>query len=219
MCVYDQSADKVQDICQTIEQLERDLEKGDELVKCGSCYGDFNLFTRPDEIYQCSDGGSAGATTCGEDKHSGELKYPMCFWKAKKQQPETKCETVTDVEYELSNPSKKSEGDNMLLDCGFCEDLNLFEGYWEPPTLVTMPAEIDGCDWDHPADRCKNNESKKQNKGNDDDDDDDYYYPMCIWDRKKDEGKSKCQKVSKLNSLKKDEYLAGCDYCENILFL
>ena len=207
MCMYDSSADKIKDKCQTVEQLERDLEKGDELVKCGACYGDFNLFTRPDTIDQCADD-SIGMVPCGTDKHSGELKYPICMWDASKNEPKSKCDTTSKIAYKLGkNTSRKSQGD-MLLDCGFCDDMNLFEGYWEPPV---PPAKImEGCDW-NVMDTCTNGSEKKS--------DVDDYYPMCIWDSKKVQGKSTCQKVSKLNSLKKHEYLSRCGYCEDDILL
>ena len=35
--------------------------------------------------------------------------------------------------------------DDMLLACGFCDEINFFEGYWEPPV---PPIEIDECDGD-----------------------------------------------------------------------
>ena len=102
------------------------------------------------------------------------------------------------MEYQLAEKIEKDE-DDMLLACGFCDEINFFERYgWEPPV---PPAEIDGCDWDT-MDTCIDHEDR---------------YPMCIWDDKKRERKSKCEKVSKLNSMKSDEYLVGCGYCEDIV--
>ena len=105
--------------------------------------------------------------------------------------------------------------DNILLGCGFCNEVNLFQDYgWEPPPEVLPPDEVeDGCDW-NVMDTCDDKKKKSKSKKKDDDDD---RYPMCIWDENKGEGKSKCQKVSKLDSLKGHEYLAGCGYCEDVL--
>ena len=214
--MYDASNDKVKDKCQTVERLERDLSKGDELVKCGPCYGDFNIYMRPDNIDQCSGNDDRTGTMvvpCGTDKKTGELKYPMCMWDASKREPKSECETVSKVEYDLAKSRSKKKGDDdvdMLLDCGFCDDLNLFEEYWEPFPRK-LPAEIDGCDWDI-MDTCTDDGKSATGK-------DDNYYPMCIWDDKKGEGKSKCEKVSKLNSMKKHEYLVGCGYCEDLLLV
>ena len=212
MCMYDRSADKIKDKCQTVDQFEHGLEKGDELVKCGACYGDFNIFTRPDNINQCSDD-SIGMVPCGADKRTGEMKYPICMWDASKKEPKSKCETASKHESHLSKQSKKSQGD-MLLDCGFCSELNLFEGYgWEPSSVPPVKIE-GGCDWEM-MDVCRNDGSEKNEEG----DVNDRYYPICIWDGKKGEVKSKCEKVSKVHSLKgKHEYLVGCGYCENLLF-
>ena len=213
MCIYDRSADTARDMCLTIEQFERDLAKGDELIKCGPCYGNFNLFTRLNDIDECS-AVSSGVVPCGTEK-DGEMKYPMCFWDASKNEPISKCDTIPTFRRDLAKRSKKStkkgkkndeDEDDMLLGCGFCDEMNLFEGYWEPPA---PPTEIHECDWNI-MDTC-NDGSKKKKKNTDD------YYPMCIWDGKKGEYKSKCQKPSKLNSMKKDEYLAGCGYCEDAM--
>ena len=197
MCMYDRSADKAEDKCQTVEDFERDLAKGDELIKCGGCYGTFNIFPRVDDVDECSAVGT-DVIPCGTEKKNGEWKYPMCIWDASKNEPKSKCETLSKMEYHLTKKSEKGE-DDMLLACGFCDKINFFEKYgWKPPV---PPAEIDGCDWDT-MDTCKDQDNR---------------YPMCIWDDKKRERKSKCEKVSKLNSMKSDEYLVGCGYCEDIV--
>ena len=126
MCIYDTSKDKVEDKCQSVEKLERDLSNGDELLKCGACYGDFNIFTRPDDINECS-AVDDGAVPCGTDKKKDESKFPMCVWDGKKKEPRSVCGTVSKVEKELLKKNRK-HGD-ILLDCGFCDELNLFEGY------------------------------------------------------------------------------------------
>ena len=34
---------------------------------------------------------------------------------------------------------KAADQCDVLLDCGFCDELNLFEGYWEPPAGGISP--------------------------------------------------------------------------------
>ena len=202
--MYDASKDEAKDECQTVEQLEKNLSKNanDEVIKCGACYGDFNIFTRPNDINECfGDVGGLVVVPCGTDK-DGELKYPTCIWDGSKRRPDSKCETRTKLIQDLDK--KKDDGD-ILLDCGFCDELNLFEEYWEPPV---PPPEIDGCDWDT-IDTCEDGSGKKADNEN--------HYPVCIWDAKKWERKNECLQRSKLDSLKKDEYLIGCSYCDDIL--
>ena len=204
MCMYDTSKDKADDKCLTVEKLEYRLAKGDELIKCGPCYGDFNIYPRrkdnicSDKVVPC---GTSGRKKDGGD---GEMKYPMCIWDGTK--PKSECKTQSQLDEFL-----ESRSDNILLDCGFCDELNLFEDYWEPPREITPPPEVEGgsCDW-KTMDTCNKGKETNENVNEN-------YFPMCIWDDSKGDVTTKCQKVYKLDNLKPNDYLAGCGYCEDIL--
>ena len=116
------------------------------MKKCGACYGEFNIFPRVDDINVCSGGGNGDggegydAVPCGVDKkkkkkkktakgdeNEDEMKYPMCIWDGKKNEPRSICGTISKVEHELEKKGKKDDGD-MLLDCGFCDESKIIEG-------------------------------------------------------------------------------------------
>ena len=189
MCIYDWSKDEVKDKCQTIEKLEEQLAKGDEFIKCGDCYGDFNIYSRTSST-DCSD-----KVPCGEK--DGEYEYPTCIWDDSKKKPKSECWTSSKLMDELNK-----HDDDILIDCKFCDEVNLFEGYgWEAPAAPTPPPKVGTCDWDL-MDTCDDSGKKKESS-----------YPMCIWDDSKGYTESICQKLSKLDKLKDGDFLAGCGYC------
>ena len=71
--MYDALSGTVSDTCQTVEKLTgRLIQNGDELVKCGACYGDFNIFPWSGRVQRLAR--AAGAAVAGPVRATYYLK-------------------------------------------------------------------------------------------------------------------------------------------------
>ena len=218
MCMWEASKNKYKDTCQSIEKLEEYLDKGDGLAKCGECYSlGVNVIPATKAEEDCS----AFVQSCGVKNNV--VKYPMCMWDVKKgDEPTTKCQS----DAQLQKYKKKGQ---VLVHCGSCDNSNFFEGYFPLPDgsstngktstkkskkyededveieVKTAPREsvdVSSCDWKVLSACGKEKKGAKK-------------YPVCLWDPKKEEEKSKCTTVSKLEYYmgKGDELLSCEGYC------
>ena len=234
MCMYDASKDEYKDTCQTVDDLEEDLAKGDGdyVAKCGNCY------TLGVNILPTGDDDCAGIVeSCGVKNGVG--MYPMCMWDAKKGDaaPTTTCQN----ESQLQKDIKKG---HILVHCGSCDDTDFFEGYFPSPY-----DDIDILSKTNTGKSKKGSTTKKTNKSKLDEVDvgvvefgeeiapervqvdisscdweststcgtknNSKEYPVCLWDTSKGKETSKCVTLSKLEYYmgKGDELLSCEGYC------
>ena len=134
MCMYDTSKQEVKEKCQTVGKLQESLSKegeddADELIKCGACYDESNIYSRIDDASECT----IRNAYCKEGDNDEDHEYPICIWDVSKEEKKDRCEKLSKIVEYLADGGV--DGD-ILLDCGSCDDLNLFEPYWEPSLLL-----------------------------------------------------------------------------------
>ena len=127
--MYDAGKEEAKDECQTVGSLVEALEDGDELIKCGSCYDDSNIYSRINDAIECT----VRNPPC-KGNNDENYKYPICIWDAGREEKKDKCVKLSKIEEYLVDGGV-DDGD-ILLDCGSCDDLNLFAPYWEPPFVL-----------------------------------------------------------------------------------
>ena len=128
MCIRDGITGENVDKCQTLRQLQLDLDFGNELVKCGECLVDYYPYPLTNDINKCSGTGlDAEAVPCGADEETGEIKYPMCIRDSNKNKAKSRCATISKMEQKLAKKIEKGKG-GLSVSCGFCDEINYFEG-------------------------------------------------------------------------------------------